>query len=25
LRRTGSSNPDALHELYDLLDLARAE
>lgn len=25
LRRTGSSNADALHELYDLLDLARAE
>lgn len=25
LRRQGTTDPDALHELYDLLDLARAE
>ena len=25
LRSRGSTDPDALHELYDLLDLARAE
>ncbi len=25
LRSRGTTDPDALHELYDLLDLARAE
>ena len=25
LRTSGATDPDSLHELYDLLDLARAE